>query len=272
MTRPLLAVRVEGRTGAPLVFLHALGGSSRYWAGRLGPLPTGHRCVMPDLLGFGRSPRPDIAYTITDHLTALTDTLAALGMADEPLTLIGHSLGATLAVEFAARFPERVGGLVVLGLPLYANAAQARAYVRAHGEWMARVTVANGRTAHLVHLVVATFRPLIASLARRAAGDFPPEVAADTVQHSWASYSGTLQHCVLDHDVTPALHLLPAMPILALHGTHDPSAPLPPIRAFASGCPNFHLDVLEGGHHLFLTQHQACLRAIADYLALVASH
>lgn len=272
MTRPLLAVRIEGHTGTPLVFLHALGGSSRYWVGRLGLLPTGHRCVMPDLLGFGRSPRPAIAYTITDHLTALTDTLAALGMADEPLTLIGHSLGATLAVEFAARFPERVGGLVVLGLPLYTNAVQARAYVHAHGEWMARVTVANGRTAHLIHLVVATFRPLIAFLARRAAGDFPPEVAADTVQHSWASYSGTLKHCVLDHDLTPALHLLPPISVLALHGTHDPSAPLPPLRALASGCPNFRLDVLEGGHHLFLTQHQACLRAIADYLALSASH
>lgn len=71
-----LAIRCEG-TGTPLVFLHALGASSRYWNGRLGALAATHRCVLPDLLGFGQSPKPDdCAYAISDHLDALTATLA----------------------------------------------------------------------------------------------------------------------------------------------------------------------------------------------------
>ena len=63
----------------PLVFLHALGASSRYFAPRLGALPGQARCVLPDLLGFGLSPKPpEGAYTVADHLAALREQFASI--------------------------------------------------------------------------------------------------------------------------------------------------------------------------------------------------
>lgn len=260
-----LMTREEGR-GRPLLFLHALGASSRYWYGRLGSLPDDYRCVMPDLLGFGRSPKPDVGYTVGDHLAALRLTLERLDLTDQPIVLVGHSLGAVLALEYAAMLPAEVCGVIGLGLPYYASKAEAEAYISDHGQWMARVTVRNGRVAHLTHIVLSSLRPLIAPVAARTARGFPPEVAADSMHHTWASYSRTLNQCILSHSLTPTMDALPALPIRALHGTHDPSAPLAGVQTLASRMTNFRLQMLEGGHHLFFEQHAACLAAIQRYL------
>ncbi|MDQ2787461.1 MAG: alpha/beta fold hydrolase [Chloroflexota bacterium] len=267
LARPgtMLAIREEG-TGPPVLFLHALGASSRYFAGRLGTLPVHHHCVLPDLLGFGRSPKPDAAYTIDDHLTALAGMLERFCLTEQAIVLIGHSLGAILAVEYAARFPDHVRGLVLLSLPLYHSREEAQRYIIKNGQWMAKVTVLNGGVAHAIHVVMATFRPLIAMLAGRLTKNVPAVVAEDAIQHTWASYSRTLDHCVLSHDLTPALRALPPIPILALHGDADPAAPLPAVQALSRQMPAMTLQVLPGQHHIFLTQHPACLTAITGFL------
>src|SRR3954471_3930895 len=148
MSAYTLAMRQEGE-GAPLLFLHASAASSRYWQGRLSDLPTRFHCLMPDLLGFADSPQPSrLAYTVDDHLAALVHTLETMGNGSQPLCLIGHSLGAILAVEFAARFRERIQGLIVIGLPLFASEEEARTYLNAHVGWIARSTLGTGRRAH----------------------------------------------------------------------------------------------------------------------------
>ncbi len=261
-----LAMQEDG-VGAPLLFLHALGASSRYWQGRLGNLPQRHSCLMPDLLGFARSPKPDVAYTVDDHLAALVGTLEARGESAQPLTLIGHSLGAILAVEFAARYPELVRGLVVMSMPLFAGEAEARVFITTHGGWVARSTLRTGRRAHLEYLIGMPLHPLIHFVAPRVVKNFPREIVEDSFKSTWASYSRTLTRCVLDHDLSPALHAVQSLPILALHGTNDPSAPLEKMQALAAWMPNVHLQTLVGGHHLLLEQHGACLAAIGDYLS-----
>ncbi len=222
---------------------------------------------MPDLLGFGRSPKPDLAYTVEDHLSAVHRTLDRLCLSEQPIILIGHSLGAILAAEYAARFPEHIRGLVLVSLPSYQSKEEAQAYIIEHGDWMARATVLNGAAAHGLHLVLATFRPLVAFLAGQLARGVPQEVAEDSIQHTWQSYSGTLEHCVLSHTIMPTLAALRDLPILALHGDADPAAPLTAVRSLASQFPNITLESLPGKHQIFLTQNTACLVAIQSYLA-----
>ncbi|MGI8855511.1 MAG: alpha/beta fold hydrolase [Thermomicrobiales bacterium] len=260
-----LAIREEG-AGPPVLFLHALGASSRYFAGRLGPLPATYHCVIPDLLGFGRSPKPDVAYTIEDHLSALRRTLDRLSLTEQPMVVIGHSLGAILAAEYAARYPAHVRGLVLISLPCYQSKAEAQAYIIEHGEWMARITVLNGGVAHSIHLVLATFRSLVALLAGRFSHAVPAAVAEDSMAHTWHSYSRTLEHCVLSHNVLPALTTLGMLPILALHGDEDPAAPLAAVQSLASQLPTIALRILPGKHHIFLTENNACLAAIQSFL------
>lgn len=262
-----LAIHEEGM-GTPLLFLHALGASGRYWQGRLGVLAATYRCVMPDLLGFGDSPKPEhAAYTVEDHLAALKTSLSSRGI-DPPMIVVGHSLGAVLAIEYAARFPDNVRGLIVLGLPCYRNAADARAYIGAHGDWFARVTVANGRIAQtlctLMHLMPTVSRRIAVAVAPP---QFPRSVAEDSVKHTWPSYSRTLARCILHHDIGPAFAAGFPFPILALHGTNDPAAAVEAVARLARQMPNLHLETLPGGHHLFLEQHAACISAIARYSA-----
>ncbi|MBA3659529.1 MAG: alpha/beta hydrolase, partial [Gemmatimonadales bacterium] len=98
--------------GPALVFLHYFGGSSREWAGVMDQLDGEHRCIAPDLRGFGQSGAPETGYTVRDY----ADDVAALVERFE-LTrfhLVGHSMGGKVALAFAARRPPGLEGVVLL--------------------------------------------------------------------------------------------------------------------------------------------------------------
>ena len=104
-----LHVHAWGAEGAPtVVCLHGV----TAWGGHFERLATAlaatHRVVAPDLLGHGASPW-EPPWRIADHLDALEATLG-----DEPATWIGHSFGARLSLEQAARRPGSVERLVLL--------------------------------------------------------------------------------------------------------------------------------------------------------------
>ncbi|MEV4058170.1 haloalkane dehalogenase [Amycolatopsis sp. NPDC049688] len=98
----------ETGTGTPIVFLHGNPGSSHSWRHVL-PHVGGGRLLTPDLIGMGRSPKPDIAYTFADHAAHLDAWFDALGLDD--VVLVGHDWGGALAFDHAARHPGRVRGL-----------------------------------------------------------------------------------------------------------------------------------------------------------------
>ncbi|NTU82039.1 MAG: alpha/beta fold hydrolase [Chloroflexales bacterium] len=111
----------RGGTGRPLLLIHGWGGSSRYWMGAFVTLAGCRDVIAIDLPGFGSSPPPRGSASLAD-LTAITIAAAdALGL--ETLSLAGHSLGAGVALMFAAAQPERVRrlALVSFGLPRTPN-------------------------------------------------------------------------------------------------------------------------------------------------------
>lgn len=90
------------RAGAPLIFLHGVGGTHRYrHAGPQAPVFPGHGTMLVDLLGFGDSLKPCCRYTVDPHLDALDVALAG----QSQMMLVDHSMGAMLAVAYAARHP-----------------------------------------------------------------------------------------------------------------------------------------------------------------------
>ncbi len=128
--RPLFSERRgTGAGDPPVVFLHGLAASGRYWYPVAEHLRDARlRLYLVDLLGFGRSPWPELAYTIDDHLAALDEWRAAAGLAAAPLTLVGHSLGALLALAWLARTPD-LAGAALISLPVYHDPAAARRQV-----------------------------------------------------------------------------------------------------------------------------------------------
>src|SRR5260370_24045383 len=85
---------LEEGTGDPIVFLHGNPTSSHLWRNVIPRLSPQGRCLAVDLIGFGRSGKPDIAYRLTDHARYLSAWFEALKLSR--VTLVLHDWGATL--------------------------------------------------------------------------------------------------------------------------------------------------------------------------------
>ena len=106
------AAGTRGR-GAPVVLLHGAFTSSHLWEDVVPHLPAGHRILMVDLAGHGRSDAPGAhAPTVARHAALVGALLAYFGV--EGATCVGHDLGAAIALRAAREFPARVARVVAV--------------------------------------------------------------------------------------------------------------------------------------------------------------
>lgn len=96
----------EVGSGDPIVFLHGNPTSSFLWRKVIPELSALGRCLAPDLIGFGRSGKPNIGYRFEDHARYVDDWFDALGL--ERVTLVGHDWGGALGFDWASRHTHRV--------------------------------------------------------------------------------------------------------------------------------------------------------------------
>jgi haloalkane dehalogenase len=97
--------------GAAVVFLHGNPMSARIWRDVLPHVAERARCLAPDLIGMGDSGKPEVGYRFADHARYLDAWFEALGLHE--VVLVGYDWGGALAMDWAARHPDRVRGLVV---------------------------------------------------------------------------------------------------------------------------------------------------------------
>jgi haloalkane dehalogenase len=102
----------DAGTGAPLVFLHGNPTSSYLWRHVLPRIGAPGRTLAPDLIGMGRSGKPDVAYQFADHARYLDAWFDALAL--DGVVLVGHDWGGALAFDWAARHPARTRGVAFL--------------------------------------------------------------------------------------------------------------------------------------------------------------
>lgn len=115
-----LHVQDSGGDKPVVILLHGIAASSDKWNLLLPQLSDQFRCITLDLVGFGKSPKPQwYSYTMDDHLRAIHYTIGKLHLR-RPYTLIGHSLGSLLASRYARLNPRSVRSLVLISPPIYA--------------------------------------------------------------------------------------------------------------------------------------------------------
>lgn len=102
----------ETGSGRTVLFLHGNPTSSYLWRDVLGPMAEGRRCLALDLIGMGRSAKPDLEYRLGDHRRYLDGFVDAAGLED--LVVVGHDWGAVLGIDLLARRPELVAGIAFL--------------------------------------------------------------------------------------------------------------------------------------------------------------
>ena len=98
--------------GPVLLLLHGVTNSSQTWEPVAEELAGSFTVIAPDLLGHGESATPRGDYSLGAHASGVRDLLTLLG--HERATVVGHSLGGGIAMQFAYQFPERCERLVLV--------------------------------------------------------------------------------------------------------------------------------------------------------------
>jgi pimeloyl-ACP methyl ester carboxylesterase len=100
-------------SGPPLLLLHGIANNCQTWADVIPRLAESHTVIAPDLLGHGESDKPRGDYSIAAYANGLRDLTSVLDI--EQATVVGHSLGGGIALQFAYQFPERCERLALVG-------------------------------------------------------------------------------------------------------------------------------------------------------------
>ncbi|BBX66403.1 hypothetical protein MSAS_55770 [Mycobacterium saskatchewanense] len=106
------AYRIAG-SGPAILLIHGIGDNSTTWNAVQAKLAQRFTVIAPDLLGHGRSDKPRADYSIAAYANGMRDLLSVLDI--ERATIIGHSLGGGVAMQFAYQFPHLVERLILVG-------------------------------------------------------------------------------------------------------------------------------------------------------------
>ena len=103
---------VEEGSGDPVLFIHGNPTSCYLWRNVMPHLASDARCLALDLIGMGRSDKPELDYRLVDHARYVDGFIAALGL--ERLTLVLHDWGSALGFHYARRHEENVRGIAFM--------------------------------------------------------------------------------------------------------------------------------------------------------------
>lgn len=106
------AFRIAG-SGPAVLLIHGIGDNSTTWTGVHAKLAQRFTVIAPDLLGHGKSDKPRADYSTAAYANGMRDLLSVLDI--ERVTIIGHSLGGGVAMQFAYQFPHLVDRLILVG-------------------------------------------------------------------------------------------------------------------------------------------------------------
>ncbi len=99
-------------SGPALLLLHGLGCDHTTWLPVIAALSRRYTVIAPDLLGHGRSAKPRADYSVGGYANGMRDLLTVLGI--DKVTVVGHSFGGGVAMQFAYQFPERTERMVLV--------------------------------------------------------------------------------------------------------------------------------------------------------------
>jgi pimeloyl-ACP methyl ester carboxylesterase len=243
-------------SGPVLLLIHGMAGSATTWRQVMPGLAKRFTVVAPDLLGHGRSEKPEGDYSLGAFACTLRDLLVALG--HERATVVGQSLGGGVAMQFSYQYPERTERLVLVGSG-------------GLGREVNRFLSLPGSDAVLRLACAARVRGTIESVGSRAArmGLRPAPVVAEL----WRSYASlgddaarraflrTLRAVVDPRgqavSASNRLHLAAEVPTLIIWGDADPIIPVE----------HGHLEVFEGvGHYPHCEAPERFVEVLSEFI------
>ncbi len=260
---------VRAGSGPAVLLLHGLGCDHTTWESVIETLARRYTVIAPDLLGHGQSDKPRADYTLGGFANGMRDLLTVLGI--DKATVIGHSFGGGVAMQFAYQFPERTERLMLVasgGLGPDVSPAIRAISTPGFRQVMSVLTLPGIR-----HAGKAGLRALSAtglSLTRDL-----DEVAEiyDTFRDPQARHA--VRHvvrAVVDWQgqiVTMAdrAYLTEAMPMWVVWGRNDRVIPVRHANAAAQLAPNARVEVIpDSGHFPHKDHPQRFARIVNDFI------
>ena len=231
-------------SGEPLLLLHE---SPRSWASYARMIPIlakAHRVIAMDNLGFGDSAPPPRDYQIEDYAENVVHVLDSLGITTT--NLMGDHTGASIAVELAVRWPDRVLGLILAGLPFWISTE----------ERLARLEKERASNSGMIELdgshYTRSWQRALTKVPRRANGEVSQDdlefIAGYTLDALKAGpYNKETHMAVYRYDPEPRLSLIQA-PTLVVDVTGEgPTQYTKRGSQVSALIPRSSLAIIEGG-------------------------
>ena len=262
-------------SGPPVVLIHGMVNSSRHWRDVALRLADRHTVIAPDLIGHGDSATPRGDYSLGAHAAAIRDLLVAIGVG--PATIVGHSLGGGVAMQYFWQFPDRVERLALVssgglgpdvspmlrgaalpgadGLIRLVAARRVLAGLDQGADWLER---RGSRRAPYVRAVVRAMRPLEQAGGRKA--------FVETLR-SVIDVRGQRVSAV------DRLYLLGPVPTLIVWGERDHTIPIAHGLAAHEAIPNSTFETLpRAAHFPHLEDPDGLAVALGDFIAATRPH
>ncbi len=234
--------------------LHGYMASGHYFKHIREKLETDYRVVTLDLLGFGRSPKPKISYTYDDHLAAVHHTIETLSI-ERPYTLLGHSMGALVALRYAVQYGAELHKLLLFNPPLFTDTSQMVTHHKATGRRYRIMLYSKSR-----HVYWMTLRLMPRSKSpRRRAISFSDIISMSPAARE-GSYRNIIGGATVFHDLSGV-----SVSTLLVNGSYDRAVYLENLegKEFPS---NVTVKTLETGHHPLVRNVVLSEQAIRSYL------
>ena len=229
-----LVIEEAGGKGEPLIFVHGLGGSSSTWYPQTQVLKRDLRLLCFDLAGSGRSPVTG-NISIASHVDDLLGVIEYSGA--KRVHLAGHSMGTIVCQHAAAKIPDRIASMVLVGAfpeppePARNALRERAAKVRADGMHAVAGAIAAAGTSADTKIN----HPTAVAFALESLRAQNPEGYARNCEALAAAVAADLSAI--------------QCPVLLLTGDEDRTAPAAVARALASAMPDTELQILAGCGH-----------------------
>jgi pimeloyl-ACP methyl ester carboxylesterase len=255
--------------GPALLLLHGLGCTHHTWDPVIDALAKRYTVVAPDLLGHGESDKPRTDYSIGAFANGMRDLLTVLGI--DTVTVVGHSFGGGVAMQFAYQFPERTERLALVGSgglgPEVSAAIRAITTTGFH-QVMGALTLPGVR-----HLGTAGLR----ALSRTGVKEFRD---FDEVAEIYQSFRDPAARAAIRHVVRAVVdwqgqivtmadraYLTEAMPMCVIWGAEDRVIPVSHAARAAELAPGARVEILpDSGHFPHKDHPQRFARVLHDFI------
>lgn len=259
------AWRRAGRgLGPTVVLIHGVGMRADVWAPQIAALAAGYDVVAYDMLGHGGSSLPPEEPRLADYADQLLALLDHLGIA--AAHVVGHSMGALVALEFALLHPKRTRSVVAVNA-VYRRSAEQRAAVEARAASLEGVGAAEGGSASAATLARWFGEPIPAALVPVAA-----EVETCLATVDPVGYARTYRLFATSDDAHVGRLSTLAVPALFLTGSDDGNSTPAMSETMAAEAPRGRAEIIPGARHMMaLVEVEAVNRAVIAFLEEVAA-